>query len=276
MRRKAKYQDEMQDEYAKIKNRLKNMDIELHTEGPDWSNVSAFWGPILTYTKVNYHVVDNSTAIKSQDTISLKVFQKPFATGGCRLAYYAQDSMGSKYVAKTSMRQGTNLARTIAEMEADVNAHMMARQYADDFNKALAKTGLATQTVTYHPVNLVLLEAGRSAPGPQTAMFLEPFLTGRFVKWQSNDGEVKHVEATLQAFSHFSNMHMRSQPIPEQGVVVDIQGIQCGNTFTLTDPAIHCTSDKRRFGDTNMGEQGINSFFVSHSCNTLCSKMGLV
>lgn len=32
MRRKAKYQEEMQDEYAKIKNRLKNMDIELHTE----------------------------------------------------------------------------------------------------------------------------------------------------------------------------------------------------------------------------------------------------
>ena len=32
MRRKAKHQEEMQDEYAKIKNRLKNMDIELHTE----------------------------------------------------------------------------------------------------------------------------------------------------------------------------------------------------------------------------------------------------
>ena len=45
---------------------------------------------------MNYHVVDYKTAIKSQDTISLKVFQKPFATGGCRLAYYAQDSMGSK------------------------------------------------------------------------------------------------------------------------------------------------------------------------------------
>lgn len=98
----------------------------------------------------------------------------------------------------------------------------------------------------------------------------------RFVKWQCNDGEVKHVEAILQAFSHFSNKLMQSQPIPEQGVVVDIQGIQCGNTFTLTDPAIHCTSDKRRFGDTNMGEQGIKSFFGSHSCNTLCSKLGLV
>jgi elongation factor 2 kinase len=98
----------------------------------------------------------------------------------------------------------------------------------------------------------------------------------RFVKWQCNDGEVKHMEATLQAFSHFSNKHMQSRPVPEQGVVVDIQGVQSGNTFTLTDPAIHCTSDKRRFGDTNMGEQGIKSFFMSHSCNTLCNKLGLV
>ncbi len=32
LRRKAKRQEEMQDEYAKIKNRLKNLDIELHTE----------------------------------------------------------------------------------------------------------------------------------------------------------------------------------------------------------------------------------------------------
>ncbi len=32
MRRKAKHQEDMQAEYAKIKNRLKNMDIELHTE----------------------------------------------------------------------------------------------------------------------------------------------------------------------------------------------------------------------------------------------------
>ena len=32
LKRKARRQEEMQDEYAKIKNRLKNMDIELHTE----------------------------------------------------------------------------------------------------------------------------------------------------------------------------------------------------------------------------------------------------
>lgn len=32
MRRRAKHQEEMQDEYVKAKNKLKNMDIELHTE----------------------------------------------------------------------------------------------------------------------------------------------------------------------------------------------------------------------------------------------------
>lgn len=88
--------------------------------------------------------------------------------------------MLSRYVAKTSMRQGTDLVRNMNEMEEDVNAHMMARQYAEEFNRSLAAAGLTSQTVKYHPVHLVLLESGRSAPGPQTAMFLEPYLTGRY------------------------------------------------------------------------------------------------
>ena len=88
--------------------------------------------------------------------------------------------MLSRYVAKTSMRQGTDLVRNMNEMEEDVNAHMIARQYAEEFNRTLAASGLMSQTVKYHPVNLVLLEPGRSAPGPQTAMFLEPYLSGRY------------------------------------------------------------------------------------------------
>lgn len=86
----------------------------------------------------------------------------------------------SRYVAKTSIRQGADLVKNMEEMEEDVNAHMIARQYAEDFNRSLAAAGLMSQTVKYHPVNLVLLESGRSAPGPQTAMFLEPYLTGRY------------------------------------------------------------------------------------------------
>ena len=46
--------------------------------------------------QANYKVEGNKTALANTDTISLQVFQKPFATGGCRLAYYAQDDKGTK------------------------------------------------------------------------------------------------------------------------------------------------------------------------------------
>ena len=32
LQRRARHQDKMRDEYARLKNKLKNMDIELHTE----------------------------------------------------------------------------------------------------------------------------------------------------------------------------------------------------------------------------------------------------
>lgn len=46
--------------------------------------------------QASYKVEGNKTALANKDTISLQVFQKPFATGGCRLAYYAQDGKGTK------------------------------------------------------------------------------------------------------------------------------------------------------------------------------------
>lgn len=68
---------------------------------------------------------------------------------------------------------------------------------------------------------------------------------------------------------------MQSLPEPEQGVVVDIQGVSQNKQFVLTDPAIHCTSDKRRYGDTNLGKEGIAGFFREHRCNGVCHALGL-
>ena len=84
-----------------------------------------------------------------------------------------------RYVAKTSMRQGTQLASNIAEMEEDVNAHMMAAEYAKAFNAAIDTAKPSMQKILFYDVHLLLLE-DRSIPvGPQTALFLEPFLDGR-------------------------------------------------------------------------------------------------
>ena len=62
-------------------------------------------------------------------------------------------------------------------------------------------------------------------------------------------------------------------------MVVDLQGIiskgpNGEQAIELTDPAIHCT-DLARFGDTNMGEEGMQMFFSRHKCNEVCKQLGL-
>lgn len=49
--------------------------------------------------QVGYKVVDHRTRMAQQDTLMLQVFKKPFASGGCRMAFYAQDSNGVRSVA---------------------------------------------------------------------------------------------------------------------------------------------------------------------------------
>lgn len=46
-------------------------------------------------------------------------------------------------------------------------------------------------------------------------------------------------------------------------MVVDIQGMQKGNDFLLTDPAIHSTNTDK-YGDGNLGEEGFSNFFKTH------------
>jgi hypothetical protein len=60
-------------------------------------------------------------------------------------------------------------------------------------------------------------------------------------------------------------------------MVVDLQGIISGTivrTIELTDPAIHCI-DLLRYGRTNLGDQGMASFFGRHQCTEVCKQMGL-
>ena len=62
-------------------------------------------------------------------------------------------------------------------------------------------------------------------------------------------------------------------------MVVDLQGVISVDgagqkIIKLTDPAIHCT-DSLRFGRTNLGVDGMKSFFTKHVCNQICKRMGL-
>lgn len=84
-----------------------------------------------------------------------------------------------RYVAKSSLRQGKQLASNVAEMQEDVNAHMMASLFAKAFNTALSSVQPTAKKILFHDVHLVVLDDQSLPVGPQSALFLEPFLDGR-------------------------------------------------------------------------------------------------
>ena len=78
-------------------------------------------------------------------------------------------------------------------------------------------------------------------------------------------GIVRHCKSTAQAFSHFTWEFSKATLL-----VCDIQGV--GNFFT--DPQIH-SHDSESFSMGNLGQAGIDKFFRSHRCNTICKLVGL-
>lgn len=78
-----------------------------------------------------------------------------------------------------------------------------------------------------------------------------------------------------QTFSHFSYHWTRKKM-----VICDLQGVfdKAQNKFCFTDPVIHYNNSRTedqpgrsgRYGRTDMGQRGIDSFHKSHKCNRLC------
>ena len=111
-----------------------------------------------------------------------------------------------------------------------------------------------------------------SAGGGADIYMLEALLEDTFVKYSSNMGWLNpRVNAELvHAFSHFTYVHSEGRLM-----VTDLQGSNKGTAFTLTDPAIHCPVDLRRFTGTNFGTDGVIAVLRSHVCGATCKALGL-
>lgn len=93
----------------------------------------------------------------------------------------------------------------------------------------------------------------------------EPFIQN-YQKFNSNTGWSDDSEAwgeVMQALSHFS-FHITGG----QFVLCDLQGGIYQREVILSDPVI--LSRNRDYGVTDLGPQGISSFFSQHSCNAYC------
>ena len=101
---------------------------------------------------------------------------------------------------------------------------------------------------------------------------LESLLTGSYTRFSNNMGYINEAqEAELaHAFSHWTHSVSEGRLM-----VTDLQGTRRGNAYTLTDAAIHCPLDMMRFGACNQGAVGIDAFFETHRCASVCAALGL-
>lgn len=93
----------------------------------------------------------------------------------------------------------------------------------------------------------------------------EPFIEN-YEKFNSNTGwndDSTSWGEVLQALSHFS-YHLSGGNY----VVCDLQGGIYQHEVVLSDPVI--LSRNREYGVTDLGPDGINSFFSQHDCNEFC------
>ena len=116
-------------------------------------------------------------------------------------------------------------------------------------------------------------------PSSYRYVTVEPFLDGRYTKFNGNNGFVgrvasdieRHHDGIAQTFTHWSYEHSLSTT-GSAVMVCDIQGVG----YQYTDVTL-CSED-RRFGKTDLGAVAFEGFFSTHKCNelALCERLGLV
>lgn len=97
-------------------------------------------------------------------------------------------------------------------------------------------------------------------------------MKGDFQKYNNNagyviDGDMRKESQLSQAFSHFTWQYSQGNCM-----VVDLQGTEDGQ---LTDPQIHTLKKTKKFGQGDLGYEGILRFFRSHTCTSFCEGLNL-
>jgi hypothetical protein len=150
-----------------------------------------------------------------------------------------------------------------AFFEHDIEAVDKAQDIIDDFN---AECIIDDTIYLNHP------EVWRPSKGPHAGkrLLVEPWIP-HYERFNSNTGETfgcGYWDEVMQALSHFS-YHITGG----QMLLCDLQGgiqSQGGRPkqAVLTDPVM--MSRSRAYGVTDLGTEGILTFFHNHECNEYC------
>jgi len=217
------------------------------------------------------HEYDIRTERWSRREIQVVLAMAPFQEGTNRTAFYMKDLSfplnQQDFVAKLAKNPMEERQTYFSEVEMQCKCKALAEEY-NHLNPP-------KRIDFVQPCVLELLQ--RVGPnGKSVLMGVEPYLKGVYRKYSNNYGFVSEDDRnTPHAFSHFTYQQSGGNIL-----VCDIQGVEGENTAALdiyTDPQIHSNlgANVYKYGNGDMGIDGIRHFFATHRCNHICRMMGL-
>ncbi|CAF0919329.1 unnamed protein product [Adineta steineri] len=235
---------------------------------PIWSNITAKTLKVIKYTCNEQLLCDK---VKQQR--SIKIAENPFAEGGMRLAYYGL-SLYEEKCEKIVLKEFKHIGHGLNSKKAYLDL-LDCQTIADYLARKFYRLPSVAASAVAKKINFIMtkLVVDKLSDGKNRNLTMERFIEGPYKKFSNNAGFVDYNDPalTLQAFSHWTHEYTKGDMI-----VVDLQGIDMGDnkSYLLTDPCIHST-DLKRFGCSNLGEDGMKRFFQTHMCNVVCYALKL-
>lgn len=126
--------------------------------------------------------------------------------------------------------------------------------------------GFVNQNIWLNMPTIWVFDKNFTRPGEKA--LVEPMIAN-FEKFNSNTGWMPTESSpwieVMQALSHFS-YHSTDRKL----LLCDLQGGIYKDGFIITDPVI--MSNIQEYGPTDLGSDGISTFFAYHRCNKFCRK----
>ena len=180
-----------------------------------------------------------------------------FATGGFKIVYKGKytegERKGEECVAKI-FKTGSVFEESYFAVELKVVAK--ALQIINNFNN----DNIINKEIWLNEPTVWTFE------GDNSKTLCEPMIEN-FEKFNSNTGWTPNEQSpwiqVMQALSHYS-YHSSQRTV----LLCDLQGGSYKDGFIITDPVI--MSSSKEYGPTDLGNDGISTFFARHKCNQFC------
>eukprot|EP00182_Erythrolobus_australicus_P002424 CAMPEP_0185833914 /NCGR_PEP_ID=MMETSP1353-20130828/3644_1 /TAXON_ID=1077150 /ORGANISM="Erythrolobus australicus, Strain CCMP3124" /LENGTH=873 /DNA_ID=CAMNT_0028532255 /DNA_START=409 /DNA_END=3030 /DNA_ORIENTATION=+ len=223
---------------------------------------------------------------------TIRITTIAFSSGASRVTFRAKAVRGrplgfecnAELIVKAVKRE--LFAEGMCTCAEEREIQLLCRGFADEFNKKFAIVTQGNEPLKFYfrlgqrmlsPARVVTYD-GTEAFQKDEMVFVEMFVFGKYEKFNSNSGWCAENGQIPDFFSHWTWVHSGGKHL-----VCDLQGVKGvpggeslhGSTsyYLFTDPVV--MSPEGSFGDTDLGSEGIQDWFVNHKCNELCLKYQL-